>query len=282
MRTTYQAALDQPDSAAAGPKGAGMSVASTTSLARRRDLGPALVGGGFVPRCPGPGAARTVRVLIVDDHALVRDGLHALLSREPDLEVVAETSDPDEAIELVSTMRPDVVVIGIGTNGANGFDATRRVTAEVPSTRVLVLTTCESEEGLFEALRAGASGFLTKDADVTELAHAVRLIERGGALLSPSATRSLIADFCARPENRRGDAHGLEWLTPRESEVMALAAAGLTNDEIAAHLVISPATAKTHVSRAMRKLHCHDRVGLVVRAYESGLLRPAYAARMAA
>jgi DNA-binding NarL/FixJ family response regulator len=225
-------------------------------------------------------AVRTVRVLVVDDRALVRDGLQALLSREADVEVVGETSGPDEAVVLVASLRPDVAVIGM--NGAGCLRAIRRVTTEAPSTRVLVLTACESEEELFEALRAGASGFLTKDADVAELARAVRLIGDGGALLSSSATRSLITDFCARPENRRGNAQGLESITPRESEVMALAAAGLTNHEIAARLVISPATAKTHVSRAMRKLHCHDRVGLVVRAYESGLLRPAYSAREAA
>jgi DNA-binding NarL/FixJ family response regulator len=253
----------------------GMSVASATSIGGLRRLRPARLEGGFA-------AERSVRVVIVDDHALTRDGLHALLSREPDVEVVGETADAGAAIELVAAQQPDVAVIGIGTDRVDGFEATRRITVEAPSTRVLVLTTCESEEGLFEALRAGASGFLTKDADSTELVRAVRLVGRGGALLSDAATRSLIAEFCARPENRRGDAHGLEWLTPRESEVMALAAAGLTNDEIGSHLVISPATAKTHVSRAMRKLHCHDRVGLVVRAYESGLLRPAYAAREAA
>jgi DNA-binding NarL/FixJ family response regulator len=278
MRTTYQAAPGQSKSAAGGSNGT--PVASTTSLARRSDLRPALMDGSPVQLCPHIEATDAVRVLIVEDHALVRDGLHALLSREPDIEVVGSTLGPDEAIDLAASLRPDVAVIG--RNGAEGLRAILRVRAEAPATRVLVLTTCESEEELFEALRAGASGFLTKDSDIAELSRAVQLIGDGGALLSPFATRSLIADFCARPENRRGDAQGLEWLTPRESEVMALAAAGLTNDEIAAQLVISPATAKTHVSRAMRKLDCHDRVGLVVRAYESGLLRPAYSARAAA
>jgi DNA-binding NarL/FixJ family response regulator len=216
-----------------------------------------------------------IRVLVVDDHALVRDGLRVLLDNEADIEICGEAADGESAVERVARLRPDVVLMDISMPGVGGLEATRTIVAHAPGTRVLILTTFESEERIFESLRSGASGFLVKDSDAAELRRAVRLIASGDALLSPRATGQLIQDFATRPENRRADPSELEWLTDREREVMALVAAGLTNDEIASRLVISAATAKTHVSRAMRKLHCHDRAQLVVLAYETGLVVPA-------
>jgi DNA-binding NarL/FixJ family response regulator len=214
------------------------------------------------------------RVLLVDDHALVRNGLRVIVEAEGDLTVVGEAGTGEEAVELAPGLDPDVVLMDISMPGMGGLEATRRLVEVVPNAHVLILTTFESEEHLFEALRAGASGFLVKDSDAAELRRTVRVVAGGDSLLSPAATRRLIEDFATRPENRRGDPQELEWLTGREREVMALVAAGLTNQEIAQRLVISAATAKTHVSRAMRKLHCHDRAQLVMLAYETGLLTP--------
>ena len=215
------------------------------------------------------------RVLIVDDHAVVRDGLRVLLEREPDFVVSGEAADGAEAVELAARTRPDVVLMDLSLPRLSGLEATRAISEGVPGAHVLILTTFETEERIFQAIRAGASGFMLKDSGAEELMRAVRVVAAGDALLSPSAVRSLIEDVALRPENRRADPEELEWLTDREREVMALVAAGLTNDEIAARLVISAATAKTHVSRAMRKLHCHDRAQLVVLAYETGLVVPA-------
>ena len=214
-------------------------------------------------------------VIVVDDQALVRNGLRVLLDSEPDIQVVGEAASGEEAIELATRTLPDVVLMDISMPGIGGLEATRRLIARVPDAHVLVVTTFETEESIFEALRAGAAGFLVKDAGSNEFLRAVRLVAGGEALLSPSATRRLIEDFATRPENRRADPAELESLTVREREVMALVAGGLTNEEIAGQLVISAATAKTHVSRAMRKLHCHDRAQLVVLAYETGLILPA-------
>jgi DNA-binding NarL/FixJ family response regulator len=216
-----------------------------------------------------------IRVLIVDDHKLVREGLRVLLGCETDVEIAGDAPNGEDAVELAQRTQPDVVLMDIGMPGMSGLEATRKIVAELPGTRVLILTTFESDDRLFDALRGGASGFLVKDSDSHEILRAVRLVAAGGALLSPGATRALIEDFAARPDNRRADPHCLDWLTAREREVMALVAEGLTNGEIAARLVISSATAKTHVSRAMRKLRCHDRAQLVVHAYECGLVRPA-------
>jgi DNA-binding NarL/FixJ family response regulator len=220
--------------------------------------------------------ALVISVLVLDDHGLVRDGLCVLLDSEADLQVAGEAADGEQAVELAARTRPDVVLMDIGLPGIDGLEATRRIVAQNPGAHVLILTTYECEQHLFEALRAGAGGFLVKDTDARELLRAVRLIARGEALLSPTATRRLIEDFATRPEHRCTDPQELEWLTAREREVMALVAAGLTNQEIASQLVISAATAKTHVSRAMRKLHCHDRAQLVVLAYETGLVLPAH------
>jgi DNA-binding NarL/FixJ family response regulator len=217
-----------------------------------------------------------ISVLVVDDHSLVRDGVRVLLESEPDIEIAGEAATGEEAIELATQTRPDVVLMDIGMPGIGGLEATRQIAAQIAGTHVLILTTFEREDRIFEALRGGASGFLVKDSDSAELVRAVRIVARGDALLSPSATRTLIEDFATRPESRRADPQELEWLTAREREVMALVAGGLTNAEIAQQLVISAATAKTHVSRAMRKLHCHDRAQLVMLAYESGLIHPAH------
>ena len=217
-----------------------------------------------------------IKVLIVDDHMLVREALRVLLGSEADIEIAGDAPNGEEAVKLAVQTQPDVVLMDIGLPGICGLEATRRIVVEAPGTHVLILTTFETDERLFEALRGGASGFLVKDSDSSEILKAVRLVAGGGALLTPRATRALIEDFATRPENRRGDPDGLDWLTAREREVMALVAEGLTNAEIAARLVISAATVKTHVSRAMRKLHCHDRAQLVVLAYECGLVLPAY------
>jgi RNA polymerase sigma factor (sigma-70 family) len=221
-----------------------------------------------------------IRVLLVDDQALVRAGLRVLLEGEDDIVVVGEADDGGEAAALARRTKPDVVLMDISMPGIGGLAATREVVADKRSAnaRVLILTTFESDENLFEALRSGASGFLVKDTEPAELLRAIRVIAQGDALLSPNVTRRLIAEFASRPKRHEVTAEQLEWLTEREREVMALVAAGLSNREIAEELVISCATAKTHVSRAMRKLHAHDRAQLVVFAYASGLVVPGPAA----
>ncbi|TQM81893.1 LuxR family two component transcriptional regulator [Saccharothrix saharensis] len=170
--------------------------------------------------------------------------------------------------------RPDVVVMDIRMPGTDGLAATRQVCAELPDVKVLVLTTFNVDEYVFEALRAGASGFLLKDTDPVELLHALKVVAEGDALLAPSVTRKLIEEFANRPEHRRPDPKALRELTAREREVLALVAAGMSNEEIAEHLVISPATSRTHVSRVLTKLGARDRAQLVVLAYESGLVSP--------
>ena len=218
-----------------------------------------------------------IRVLLADDQALVRAGFRSLLEDEDDLEVVGEAGDGARALELVRSARPDVVLMDIRMPVMDGLEATRRIAADelLTGVRVLVLTTFELDEYVFEALAAGASGFLLKNTDPVELLRAVRVVADGEALLSPSVTRRLIREFAARTrEAPRSPA--LDALTEREREVMALVAEGLTNQEIAERLVVSPLTAKTHVSRAMVKLGARDRIQLVVFAYESGLVRPGW------
>ncbi len=215
-----------------------------------------------------------IRVLIADDQPLVRAGLRVLFEDEPDITAVGEAANGEEAVSLVRHTRPDVVLMDIRMPVLDGLEATRQIAREpaLAAVRVLILTTFESEEYVFEALRAGASGFLLKDAEPTELLQAVRVIAGGDALLSPSVTRRLITRFAATPEQRGVPPQSLDALTAREREVMALVARGLSNDEIAELLTISPATAKTHVSRAMLKLDARDRAQLVVLAYQSGLV----------
>jgi len=216
-----------------------------------------------------------IRVLLADDQALVRAGFRSLLEDEDDLQVVGEAGDGARAVELARSARPDVVLMDIRMPVMDGLEATRRIAADelLGGVRVLVLTTFELDEYVFEALAAGASGFLLKNTDPVELLRAVRVVADGDALLAPSVTRRLIAEFAARPRPG-GTPVELAALTDREREVMALAAGGLSNEEIAERLVVSPATARTHVSRAMVKLGARDRAQLVVFAYESGLVAP--------
>jgi len=219
-----------------------------------------------------------IRVLIVDDQALVRAGFHVLLDAAPDIEVVGEAEDGRQAVELAEKLAPDVILMDIRMPEMDGLEAARRILGEEADSgatalsRVLVLTTFDADEYVYEALRSGASGFLLKDTEPGQLVDAVRVIARGEALLAPAVTRRLVREFARRPEIRRAHPAELESLTERELEILGLVAQGLSNDEIAAKLVISPATAKTHVSRVMMKLHARDRAQLVVMAYESGLV----------
>ncbi len=215
-----------------------------------------------------------IRVLIADDQPLVRAGLRVLFEDEADIATVGEAANGEEAVSLARHTRPDVVLMDIRMPVLDGLEATRQIAHEpaLAAVRVLILTTFESDEYVFEALRAGASGFLLKDAEPTELLQAVRVVAGGNALLSPSVTRRLITRFAAAPEHRGAPPAALDALTAREREVMALVARGLSNDEIAELLTISPATAKTHVSRAMLKLDARDRAQLVVLAYQTGLV----------
>jgi len=217
-----------------------------------------------------------IRVVLADDQALVRAGFRALLQSAPDMQVVGEAPSGDEAVRLVEQTTPDVVLMDIRMPGLDGLEATRQIVGRpvLGDVRVVILTTFETDEYVFEALRAGASGFLLKDIEPTDLLQAVRVVAAGEALLSPSVTRRLIAEFAARPERARVAPEALRELTEREREVLALVAAGLSNDEIASELVITPATAKTHVSRVLAKLGARDRAQLVVLAYESGLVAP--------
>ncbi|GGL86319.1 DNA-binding response regulator [Streptomyces fumigatiscleroticus] len=218
-----------------------------------------------------------IRVLLADDQSLVRAGFGALLGAQPDIEVAGEAADGEEALAAVRELRPDVVLMDIRMPVLDGLAAARRITAapELRDVKVVMLTTFELDEYVFEAIRAGASGFLVKHTEPDELLRAVRAVVAGDALLSPSVTRRLIAEFAARSKEPAA-ADALAALTEREREVMALVGIGLSNDEIARRLVVSPLTAKTHVSRTMVKLGARDRAQLVVLAYESGLVRPGW------
>ena len=218
-----------------------------------------------------------IRVLIVDDQVLVRAGFRALLDAQEDIEVVGEAADGAEAERLTHNLKPDVVLMDIRMPGVDGLEATRSMAAdkELNDVRIIILTTFDLDEYVFEALRVGASGFLVKNTEPTELIHAVRAVAAGDALLSPGVTKRLVAEFASKTKEPRPTAE-LNALTDREREVMALVAEGLSNEEIAERLVVSPATAKTHVSRAMVKLGARDRAQLVVIAYESGLVRPGW------
>jgi DNA-binding NarL/FixJ family response regulator len=218
-----------------------------------------------------------IRVLLADDQQLVRAGFRALLDAQDDIEVVGEASDGAEAVALTRRMTPDIVLMDIRMPNVDGLEATREIARDerLAGTKVVILTTFELDEYVFEALRVGASGFLVKHTEPVELLRAVRAVAAGDALLSPGVTRRLIGEFATRAkEPQRSPA--LDVLTDREREVMTLAAEGLTNEEIAERLFVSPATAKTHVSRAMVKLGARDRAQLVVFAYEAGLVRPGW------
>ena len=218
-----------------------------------------------------------IKVLLADDQALVRAGFRALLDAQDDISVVGEASDGASAVRLAARERPDVVLMDIRMPGLDGLEATRRIVADpaLSSVKIVILTTFDLDEYVFEALRVGASGFLVKDTEPVELLRGVRAVASGDALLSPGVTRRLIAQFASQARAPR-PATELSGLTDREREVMALVGAGLSNDEIAERLVVSPATAKTHVSRAMVKLGARDRAQLVVFAYEAGLVRPGW------
>jgi DNA-binding NarL/FixJ family response regulator len=213
----------------------------------------------------------TVRVLLADDQALVRSGFRVLLAQDPEIEVVGEAGDGAAAVELAGTVQPDVVLMDVRMPVMDGIEATRRI-ADDPATaaiRVVVLTTYELDEYIFAALRAGASGFLLKDGDPEELRAAVHTVARGDALLAPRVTRRLVSEFARRTDSSRTPA-ALDVLTTREREILALVADGLSNAEIAAELVISAATVKTHIGRLLSKLDARDRAQLVVIAYQSG------------
>jgi DNA-binding NarL/FixJ family response regulator len=218
-----------------------------------------------------------ISVLLAADQALVRAGFRALIESEDDLAVVGEASDGLEAIELTSRLHPDVVLMDIRMPRLDGIEAIRRIAADprLGGVRLVILTTFETDEYVFEGLRAGASAFLVKDTEPAALLQAVRVVAAGEALLSPSVTRRLIEEFTAHVPAPQA-LPDLGTLTEREREVMSLVAAGLTNEEIAERLVVSPATAKTHVSRVMGKLDARDRAQVVVLAYESGLVKPGH------
>ena len=223
----------------------------------------------------------TVRVLVADDQVLIRSGFAALISSTDDLVVVGEAGDGAQALEQVRALRPDVVLMDIRMPGMDGLTAARQITGtpELTDVRVIVLTTFEADEYVLDALRAGASGFLGKSVEPDELLDAIRVVARGDALLSPRATRSLIARFLAEPvagpsRGPAGAADALSVLTDREREMVGFAAHGLSNEEIAGRLFLSPLTVKTHLNRAMAKLSVRDRAQLVVLAYQSGLVRP--------
>jgi DNA-binding NarL/FixJ family response regulator len=214
-----------------------------------------------------------IQVLIADDQDLVRLGLCALLDNESDMQVAADATNGLDAVAQARRVRPDVVLMDVRMPGIDGIEATRRIVAdpELAGVRIIVLTTFELDEYIFEALAAGASGFLLKDTTSAEILRAVRLVSAGEALLSPSVTRRVVSSFVGRPPGTAGMHPRLGSLTRREREIVTLVAEGLTNDEIADRLVISRATARTHVSRAMVKLGARDRAQLVVFAYQSGL-----------
>ena len=220
-----------------------------------------------------------IRVLLADDQTLIRAGFRVLLEAAGDIEVVGEAVNGDQAIDLARAGRADVILMDIRMPGTDGLEATRRIAADddLAGVKVIILTTFESDEYVYQALHAGASGFLVKDTEPAELLQAVRVAARGDALLSPSVTRRLITDIARRPQRPVADGKALAALTEREREVMTLVAAGLSNDEIAARLFLSPLTAKTHVARLFAKLGARDRAQIVVTAYETGLVTPGQA-----
>jgi DNA-binding NarL/FixJ family response regulator len=221
-----------------------------------------------------------IRVLLADDQALVRAGFRALLDAQGDIEVAGEASDGEQAVSLARQVVPDVVLMDIRMPGTDGLAATRQIAADerLADVRVVILTTFELDEYVFEAIRSGAAGFLVKDTDPDELVQAVRVVADGGALLSPGVTRRLIGEFASRAKPPQ-PAGVLGELTEREREVLALVAGGLSNQEIANSLVVSLATVKTHLNRVLTKLELHSRAQAVVVAYETGLVRPGDATR---
>jgi DNA-binding NarL/FixJ family response regulator len=219
-----------------------------------------------------------IRAALADDQALVRSGFAALLDAEDDIAVVGEAADGSEAVRLAAREKPDVLLMDIRMPVLDGIGATRRIAADpaLAAVHVIILTTFELDEYIFDAIRAGAAGFLVKDTDAAELIRAVRTVAAGEALLSPGVTRRLIAEFAARARDAR-PVRGMDDLTDRERQVLVLVAQGRSNEEIAGQIYVSPSTVKTHVARAMMKLGARDRAQLVVFAYEAGLVRPGWA-----
>jgi DNA-binding NarL/FixJ family response regulator len=217
-----------------------------------------------------------IRVLLADDQALIRAGFRVLLDSAEGIKVVGEAGNGADAVDLARQLRADVVLMDIRMPGTDGLAATQRIAADdgLAGVRIIILTTFESDEYVYRAIRAGASGFLVKDSEPAELIQAVRVVAAGDALLAPRITRRLITDLASRPERPRVDPQRLAVLTDREREVLSLIAGGLSNDDIAAGLFVSPLTVKTHVSRILTKLAARDRAQLVVLAYESGLVTP--------
>jgi DNA-binding NarL/FixJ family response regulator len=218
----------------------------------------------------------TIRVVVVDDQPLIRTGLRTMIGHAADLDLVGEAQDGERGLELVRQHRPDVVLMDVRMPVLDGIEATHRITADLDlqSVRVVVLTTFDVDEHVRAAIRAGASGFLLKDAPPEDVLDAIRVVAGGDALLAPSVTRRLLAELAAQPDSDRPAPPQLDILTDREREVLALVGRGLSNAEIGERLYVSPATAKTHVSHVMTKLYARDRAQLVVTAYESGLIRP--------
>jgi DNA-binding NarL/FixJ family response regulator len=216
----------------------------------------------------------TIRVTVVDDQGMVRSGFRSLLATEPDIEVVGEAADGEAAVPMIRQQRPDVVLMDIRMPVLDGIAATRQLVSEGVPSRVLILTTFDLDEYVFDALRAGASGFLLKDATAEELIAAIRTLAAGDALLDPSVTRRVIDTFVRTRARQRRDATALRRLTEREVQVLRLVTRGLSNAEIARELVVSDATAKTHVSNVLTKLGLRDRVQGVIYAYETGLVQP--------
>jgi DNA-binding NarL/FixJ family response regulator len=227
-----------------------------------------------------PAADPTIRVLVSHGDRLARAGLGALLEAEPDVVVVGAAADGVQTVALASEVQPDVVLLDIAVAGTDAGTVTQRILADADpsSVQVLVIGAAEDDEKIFSSLRSGASGFLARDAEPAELTRAIRAVAAGGGALSPSGVRRVIAELAAQPDPRRASPASLEELTARELEVMALVAGGLSNDEIAEQLVVTPATAKTHVSRVMTKLRAHHRAEVVMLAYETGLVHPRHPA----
>ena len=216
----------------------------------------------------------TIRVVVADDQGMVRSGFSVLLNAQPDIEVIAEAVNGEQAIARAAELHPDVILMDVRMPVLDGLQATRVITGMDGAPKVLVLTTFDLDDYVYEALRAGASGFLLKDASAGELAEAVRLVAAGDALLSPGVTRRLIAEFARMGAPRSPGRQQLDGLTERESEVLALVARGMSNAEIAGYLVVAEQTVKTHVSRILMKLGLRDRTQAVVLAYETGLVHP--------
>jgi DNA-binding NarL/FixJ family response regulator len=226
-----------------------------------------------IPSAP-PAGGMTIRVVVADDQGMVRSGFSVLLNAQPDIEVIGEAVNGQEAIARAAELHPDVILMDVRMPVLDGLQATREITAMPDPPKILVLTTFDLDDYVYEALRSGASGFLLKDASATELAHAVRLVAAGDALLAPGVTRRLIAEFARMGGPRSPTRKQLDGLTERESEVLALVARGMSNAEIAGHLVVAEQTVKTHVGRILMKLGLRDRTQAVVLAYESGLVHP--------